>query len=233
MRDLRLNLDSVIANLADQDIAISTEASEDAVNDFNKSVKMPYIDSLVSHLRCQFSANKVVSSFEVFDPINLRFIESQSEWGEEKVVALAEHFQCDKAEAVSEWCQFQKHLLVYKGKTPRDVLQGVLQTVAMESFPLIKKFLSALSVLPISTKRFERHIERMRRLKTELRDSIDMYNDMQSNDDLDDLDPLDEIDAAFLDAYRRIKIEGPALEEFDFMAAAKKWVSTKTAQDHE
>ena len=222
------NLDSVIANLNDHEITLSTQASEDAVNDFIKSVKIPYIDSLISHLRCQFPNNKVVSSFDVFDPVNFQFIESQSQWGEERVLALAEHFQCDKDEDISEWGQFREHLLIYKGKTASEVFQGVFQTGVMESFPLMKKFLSALSVLPLSKKKFEWHIERMRRLKVELRDSIDLHNDLQG---YDDLDPLNEIDAAFLDSYRRIKIEGPALEEFDFMAAAKKWVSTKLTQD--
>lgn len=220
------NLDLVIADLAEQDINLSNEATEDTVNEFNKSIKLPYIESLVLQLRLQFPTFKIISSFDVFDPVNLQDIQSQSQWAVERIAALADHFNCDMTEAVAEWNQFQQHLSHCENKTEvlLCALETDLESVVMDSFPIIKKFLFASSVLPFSNRQFECHTERMRRFKTELIDNVNLENDMRG---IFDVFGYDIINAELLDAYRRIQIEGPEKDKFDFMAAAEKWFSAK------
>ena len=128
-------------------------------------------------------------------------------YGDNDIDILACHFNqtIDKEALVLKWIGFKEMLAnQFTQLSSSEVMQYLVQEEIALLYPELAKLANIGLVIPISTATCERGFSAMKRIKTELRNTLT---------------------TRVLDCLIRISIDGPDLGNFDFDRAATKWAN--------
>ena len=187
---------------------------------FKTSVQSDFLTKLIDNIENRFKESDVFIAFDdVFNTQRLMDNHNQGPvvvcmeddiYGKESVIKLAKRFALDKQDAVKEWCNFINFACV---DSPVDFLKVNLVTELCENqslkalYPNLSVMAGAYRVIPPHTADCERDFSQLKLIKTDIR------NRMKEET---------------LDALMRISIDGPPLEQYDFVKAAELWSSVKS-----
>ena len=187
---------------------------------FDEEVRKPYLEKLIENMNEQFQAIGVVSAFSIFNPSELPLMQSEvAHYGETELNILLSQYtdgplqlNCD--DTLSEWKEFRDFLSQQRTslKTIKDLSEFFLvSTDRKQLFPIMAELIARGLTIPIATADCERGFSAMNRIKTS---------------------PRNRLKTKTLEQLMFISIEGPALEQFDFSAAAEKWGKKKNRMIH-
>ncbi|KAI8519667.1 hypothetical protein Bbelb_029240 [Branchiostoma belcheri] len=192
--------------------AFSISVSSERKLKWQRDVREPFIDQLLTNLEERFHSTELLSSFAVLDP-SLMPQPMPEEYGCAKVQCLAAQYGgevrgivdsdalCDKWWGLREYIAQNRHL------SQEQLVKLLLTDATMaELYPSMKLLASVLMVIPVSTADSERAFSTLKRVKTRLRSSL-------KNETLNQL--------------LTISIDGPDVDSFDFEAAAMTWGQMK------
>ena len=202
-------LDDLLASLNEAGHSINVEGN--VKERFDEQVRKPYLAKLIENMNERFQAIGVVSAFSIFNPSELPLMQSEvAHYGETELNILLSQYtdgplqlNCD--DTLSEWKEFRDFLSQQRTslKTIKDLSEFFLvSTDRKQLFPIMAELIARGLTIPIATADCERGFSAMNRIKTS---------------------PRNRLKTKTLEQLMFISIEGPALEQFDFSAAAEKW----------
>ena len=185
-----------------------TPPSQSQKDSFLNQIQKPFIQKLCDNLQQRFPDVELLDAFSIFDPSKLPptyDIAVRTRYGMERVNVLADHFiSLDPQALTLDWQSFR----VYMMQSCREMtMKQVLCTLATSSslgsaYPQLLKLAQICLVVPVSTADCERGFSAMVRVKSKLR------NQMSNKT---------------LNQCLRILIEGPEIENFDFVKSLDSW----------
>ncbi|KAE8293775.1 hypothetical protein D5F01_LYC06711 [Larimichthys crocea] len=185
--------------LKDSSTVANIRYSHAQMDQFMKSIYLPFLDNIIKNLQERFPDVMLLSAFNIFNPIEADMDQQHN------LQLLCEHYTTEVAglEEVEKEYSVLTTLLEsqYNALTTTQVLQTV-QKVHGDTMPNLAKLAAAMAVLPVSTADCERGFSSMKRVKTSLR------NRMKEST---------------LNNLLMISMEGPPAEEFNFHAACDSW----------
>ena len=211
-------LDDLLASLNEAGHSINVEGN--VKERFDEQVRKPYLAKLIENMNERFQAIGVVSAFSIFNPSELPLMQSEvAHYGETELNILLSQYtdgplqlNCD--DTLSEWKEFRDFLSQQRTslKTIKDLSEFFLvSTDRKQLFPIMAELIARGLTIPIATADCERGFSAMNRIKTS---------------------PRNRLKTKTLEQLMLISIEGPALEQFDFSAAAEKWGKKKNRRIH-
>ena len=206
----------IVSELSEFEID-ATQAKKD---DFKERVQRKYVDSVIAQLKQRFPHVDHLASFSLFDPSHLPSDHTKmGTYGDEELKVLCDLYgqgdtpDVDVAALKAEWEGFRFLMLqTYSQSTMKEVLKVlVADRTISHLYPQLRKLAEIVLVLPVSTAECERAYSTMKRIKTALRNRLITVN---------------------LDRLMRISINGPDIQNFDFIKAATSWGSQRQRRIH-
>lgn len=188
------------------DILVSDRQREEFAH-----VRSAFVDNLVENLEERFPQTELLAAFGVLDPGCLPdSMTGEYGWAEmDKLSTFYSdgHSPIDREALRDEWIAFRQHLGSYRQKSPKDMCQvlSANPTLACQ-YPNIASLYVRMVVIPVHTADCERAFSTLKRVKTRLRSTLTNTN---------------------LNHLLRIRIEGPAIDSFDFDKALMHWGSLR------
>ena len=177
----------------------------------SRRVTKKYVDSVIAQLKQRFPHVDQLASFSLFDPSHLPSDHTNiGTYGDEELKVLCDLYgqgdtpDVDVAALKAEWEGFRFLMLqTYSQNTMKEVLKIlVADRTISHLYPQLRKLAAIVLVLPVSTAECERAFSTMKRIKTAPRNRLITVN---------------------LDHLMRISINGPNIQNFDFLKAATSW----------
>ena len=187
---------------------------------FQKSIKAPYLDKLVSNIEARFDDKSIMASFDIFnpaklphlsDPPSIEELEHFADYGNNSVKTLVDQFQdivADCFECLEEWSSFRQFLKENCNEMKhRDIVSRLCcDSTWAAIYPNITTFAKICRVVPIHTADVERTFSQLKLIKTSRRNRMNEKT---------------------LDSLLRIATEGPPVKDFQVTEAVKLWASKK------
>ena len=179
--------------------------------EFKERVQKKYVDSVIAQLRQRFPHVDQLALFSLFDPSHLPSEHTNiGTYSDEELEVLCDLYRrgdtpdVDVAALKAEWEGLRFLMLQnYSQNTTKEVLKILVagRTIS-HIYPQLRKQAAIALILPVSTAECERAFSTMKRVKTALRNRLITAN---------------------LDHLMRISINGPTIQNFDFLKAATSW----------
>ena len=178
---------------------------------FNREVRIPYLTKLIQNLKDRFPSVEILSAFSIFNPAELPQTEAElAQYGDSELSVLLAHYSSgpltiNSEAAREEWKEFKAFLFQpnLDIASIKDLAEFLLSSAERsELFPLLSCLLVRGLLLSIATADCERAFSAMNRIKTS---------------------PRNRLKTITLEQLMFISIEGPSLEDFDFVQAANHW----------
>ena len=147
---------------------------------FQKSIKAPYLDKLVSNIEARFDDKSIMASFDIFnpaklphlsDPPSIEELEHFADYGNNSVKTLVDQFQdivADCFECLEEWSSFRQFLKENCNEMKhRDIVSRLCcDSTWAAIYPNITTFAKICRVVPIHTANAERIFYHLKLIKT-------------------------------------------------------------------
>ncbi|XP_065835790.1 zinc finger protein 862-like [Oscarella lobularis] len=143
-------LDSFLQNLKDSGINIK-ETINTGKENFNRTIRKPFLEKLINNLKKRFSSGEVIASFDVFNPSSLpstttpEVLQTFAGYGNDKIARLSDAFFDDeqhKNDCITEWMTY-KHFM--KRNFGSKNLRHFVESLSKEDLSQIYPKLSALA----------------------------------------------------------------------------------------
>ena len=198
-------------------ITFNFNATSEKSDNFKRLVAVPYIGSICENLSDRFPHLDILDAFQIFSPEVLPTdSEALLDHGHAQLQTLLGNYSpslVDAQRIEEEWAHFLPDMTMhFKEKTIDSVLASLTSnSVYRDSFTELAKLAAAALVIPMSTADCERGFSAMKRIKTDLRNSLKTET---------------------LDYLMRISIEGKDREDFNFDRSADMWAAKRNRRLH-